>query len=704
MKSRIYLFMKKIFLHACCMLIAFASFGQGSDKGLIDSSRLMEQVVITASRVVQKRTEAPVAISVITKQSIVDTKAQAMDVLLNRVSGVYNTNLGNEQHSMSIRQPITTKSLFLYLEDGIPLRTTGVYNHNALLELNMAAAERIEVIKGPSSALYGAEAIGGVVNMITKPMPSKFTGNANIQFNNNGYSRADVQVGSKIGKFGFWVDGYYAQRVNGLVEYSNFNKKAINLKGIYAISEKLKWTNSLSIVDYYSSMTGALDSIKFSKKDFSTFHTFTYRSVSALRYRSTLDVEWNKNSTTQASLLYRDNSIGQNPSYSVGSTSNPLVYKGQINDNAFSTYAIFIQHVQKIPFWKGRLVVGGNIDKSPQSYYAKFIWIDRASPTGKFVGYRAPQKDSLLNNYQTNIVNTAVYANIELAPMKRLRTVISLRNDQFRYDFKNALPPTATSGGPSSVQQFSRFTPKLGFTYNLKAFGFYANYSQGYVPPQLNELFNSVKTPYLKPQLFSNLELGGWINLLENKLYIDWSIYDLRGKDEIVSVRLTDGTNQNQNAGKTLHKGIEYGINFRPNSQFDVRLSASNAKHSFLEYVARGINFNNKIMSGAPKFLSNAEMNWRPKFIKGVRLGAEWQHQSKYFMDDANAFTYKGFDLIHLRVGYRIGKFETWVNALNLMDAYYSTSATKSTASGNASYAYNLGSPREITLGVGLNF
>jgi outer membrane receptor protein involved in Fe transport len=187
-------------------------------------------------------------------------------------------------------------------------------------------------------------------------------------------------------------------------------------------------------------------------------------------------------------------------------------------------------------------------------------------------------------------------------------------------------------------------------------------------------------------------------------LYIDWSIYDLRGKDEIVSVRQTDGTNQNQNAGKTLHKGIEYGINFRPNSQFDVRLSASTAKHSYLEYVARGINFNNKIMSGAPKFLSNAEMNWRPKFIKGLRLGAEWQHQSKYFMDDANAFTYKGFDLIHLRVGYRIGKFETWVNALNLMDAYYSTSATKSTASGNASYAYNLGSPREITLGVGLNF
>ncbi len=62
-------------------------------------------------------------------------------------------NLGNEQHQMSIRQPMTTKSLFLFLEDGIPVRTTGLFNHNALLEMNMAAVKNIEVIKGPSSSL-----------------------------------------------------------------------------------------------------------------------------------------------------------------------------------------------------------------------------------------------------------------------------------------------------------------------------------------------------------------------------------------------------------------------------------------------------------------------------------------------------------------------------------------------------------------------
>ena len=114
-----------------------------------------------------KRSEAPVAITTITSKTLQDTKPTMAEQVLNKVSGVNMINLGNEQHEMSIRQPMTTKSLFLYLEDGIPIRTSGLYNHNALLEMNLAATKSIEVIKGPSSSLYGSEAIGGVVNFIT---------------------------------------------------------------------------------------------------------------------------------------------------------------------------------------------------------------------------------------------------------------------------------------------------------------------------------------------------------------------------------------------------------------------------------------------------------------------------------------------------------------------------------------------------------
>src|SRR5690349_12995408 len=139
----------------------------GANSQQSSDSVSLQELVVTANRESAQRSQMPVAITSISSKVIQDTKPVTIDQLLNKVSGVYMVSLGNEQHQMSIRQPMTTKSLFLYLEDGIPIRTTGLYNHNALLEMNMAATKSIEVIKGPSSSLYGSEAIGGVVNFIT---------------------------------------------------------------------------------------------------------------------------------------------------------------------------------------------------------------------------------------------------------------------------------------------------------------------------------------------------------------------------------------------------------------------------------------------------------------------------------------------------------------------------------------------------------
>ena len=155
----------------------------------------MQAVVVTANREGVKRSLAPVAISTISSRMIQDAKPATLDQVVNKVSGVYMVNLGNEQHSMSIRQPTTTKSLFLYLEDGIPIRTTGLFNHNALLEINMAAVKNIEVIKGPSSSLYGSEAIGGVVNFITVAPTAVPVAKLSLQGNTIGYKRADLQTG-----------------------------------------------------------------------------------------------------------------------------------------------------------------------------------------------------------------------------------------------------------------------------------------------------------------------------------------------------------------------------------------------------------------------------------------------------------------------------------------------------------------------------
>ncbi|GAA0564885.1 TonB-dependent receptor [Chitinophaga japonensis] len=654
----------------------------------------LQQVIVSASRSAQKRSDAPIAISTITAKTLQDAKPNRLDQVLNKVSGVFMVSLANEQHQMSIRQPMTTKSLFLYLEDGMPIRTTGLYNHNALLEMNMAAAKQIEVIRGPASSLYGAEAIGGAVNIITLAPPPVRSGMISIQGNNNGYRRADLQAGSTFGKWGLVVSGYYANRHNGPIDYSDFHKTAVTLRTDYKASERTTWSNSISFIDYYSDMTGSLDSAAFANKDYTTPYSFTYRKARALRVRSWLTQQWNDRSQTQLSLMFRDNTLKQNPSYYISNNrTNPLLANGQENNSSFNSYLAVAQHQQQFKWLNSKLIGGISADISPSTYNARYIRINRDAK-GHYTSFA--QTDSTLSDYATNISNLASYLHYEVEPLAGLKVVAALRYDFYHFDFNNHLSPSASTGAPSTQTDFNRVTPKVGLTYNYKGVGVYANYSQGYVPPQVSELFNSVQVPYLQPQTFFNYEAGGWFSLLQHKLYADWSLYLMNGTNEIISVRQDDGTFQNQNAGKTRHRGIEYGITWRPDQQWMFRVSGTNARHTFTEYKEKGNDFSNNEMSTAPRFIANAEFMYHPAFIKGFRIGLEWQHLGKYWMDNANTREYSGFDIVHLRTGYALGRLELWVNALNLLNKYYATIASKSAYG----YSYNLGDPREWNVGV----
>jgi iron complex outermembrane receptor protein len=680
------------------------------------SSNQLNQVVVSANRTAEKRSEAPIAIATVSRQVIQDTKAQRLDQLVNKVSGVNMVNLGNEQHEMSIRQPMNTNNLFLYLEDGLPLRTSAVFNHNALLEMNMTAAKNIEIIKGPSSALYGAEAIGGVINLITQGPPEYTSGYLSGQTSNQGYKRVDGQIGTTAGKLGLIVSGYYTDQTNGPIQYSDFHKTAVTGRLDYHIDSTTTWTNSLTYINYSSDMYGSLDSVHFASKNYSAQSFFTYRKVTALRARSTITHSWNENGTTSASFLYRDNSVAQNPSYSIatyrigGIASNPVspdTASGNINTNAFKSYGLFLQHVQRFKFLNSKLIVGTSAEVDPQSFFQDFIWVKKQTQNGvtNYITYTKLNPDSVMADYHTVISNFGSYANYDFTIAPGLRISAALRYDAFQYAFVNSLPGSKVTGGPSTIINYGKVTPKVGFTYNYHSIGFYGTYSEGYVPPQITNVFGkSTNNAYLLPQTFKNYELGGWLSLAQNKLYIDYSFYLMNGSNEIINVRLPDNTTAPQNAGTTRHKGIEYGISYRPVDDLSLRLSGTNALHKFVNYVASGVSYNGYEMPGAPRFIGNAEVVYKPHYIQGFRIGAEEQIVGKYYQDNQQLRSYNGFKVTNIRAGYQYSRAEIWVNALNVFNTYYATLATATVTGGKASYSYNLGDPRSFTLGLAYHF
>ena len=676
---------------------------------LVPSQSLLQQVVISANRgEVVKRSHAPIAIATLSNKTIQDTKPTTLDQLLNKVSGVNMVSLGNEQHQMSIRQPMTTKSLFLYLEDGIPVRTTGLYNHNALLEMNMTSVKSIEVIKGPSSSLYGSEAIGGVVNLVTASPSTVPVSKLSLQGNNIGYKRGDLFTSFSKGKWGFVLSGYHADKRNGFLEYSDFQKSTVTARVDYRFSEKTTLSNSVTWLKYSSDMSGGIDSTMFANKSFKNLHTFTYRKVDALRYHSTLTHIWNDRSKTTLTAVYRDNSIGQNPAYRVKDDyrkqGNIFVGKkdvahGEINESSFKSYAFIAQHKQKIN-WKNALLIGGiNVDLSPSTFNANYIRIKKDTVTKKYVSYQST--DSTLTDYSTKLNNYAAFANFEFSPVEKLRIVASLRFDLFHYDFDNHLAPSAFSGSPDMVNHFERLSPKLGFTYNFsERTGLYANYSEGFVPPQVSELYTGVKVPSIKPSVFYNYEVGGWAEIIKNKLSVDVSAYHLKGTNEIVSVKLDDGSFANQNAGETSHKGLEFGMVATPIKEISFRFSGAYSEHRFVEFIEKGANYNGNQMNNAPNWMYNSEIWYKPSFIKGLRIGAEMQHIGSYYVDPLNTAKYKGYNVLNLRAGYQFKGLDVWINVMNATDNYYSHITSKSTFG----YSYQLADPRNFNIGIAYDF
>lgn len=671
---------------------------------LTEATNLMDAVVVSAGRKRELKKDVPVAMSTVSTIELENTKPISVDEVLNKQSGVLMVDLGNEQHMMAIRQPMTTKGVYLYLEDGIPIRPTGVFNHNALLEQNMAAAKNIEIIRGSYSSLYGSEAIGGAVNFITANPTLIPTAEIGIRGNNYGYKRLDFKASSTVGKTGVYFSGYKSQVENGFRDYGDYSKETFTAKVVHAFSDKLHWDTSMTYVDYYSDTSGSIGYDKFIAKEYSSDHTFTFRDAKSIRVKTALESQWNEKNTSVFTLFYRDNSMSQNPSYRISSrTDNDSFTTGQINNNSFHSYGFIGQH-NIVVNEKLNGSFGVSLDYSPNTYEADEISVYR-NIEGVFESYT--DTDEKLSDYAADLINTAAYFLGEYKFTDKLRSNFGLRFDYFNYNFTNYLGEDADSyQAPNTSNSFAALTPRIGLMYEAsKNLSFYTNYSRGFKPPSVGELYKGVEVPLLEPSVYNNFEIGKTFSTSDRKFYSELALYYLKGNNEVVSVKYLDedgiDSSENRNAGETEHYGVEYLFKYKPIKEVEIRTSGSYSRHRYLDFVTNTKpgneeSFTGKDMASAPKWINNAEISYQPNGIKGLRLALEMQYISSYFTENTNEFDYEGYSFFNLRIGYRTNHIHIWSNVNNLFDTLYATKV--STAYGSTSYTP--GTPQTFNIGI----
>lgn len=674
-----------------------------ADEKKSDHQRL-EEIVVTGSREAEPLKEKAQTIGVVQEREIKDVKAAHPSEIMNRVPGVWISATAGEGHITAIRQPLTTNPVYLFLEDGVPIRSTGFFNHNALYEINMPGAERIEVTKGPSTALYGSDAIGGTINVMTRSAPASPEIELNPEFGAYGWYRLLASGSGTWGDNGFRMD-LNNTHSDGWRERSGYDRQSVTLRWDRAIgaSARAKTIFAFSNIDQKTGGSNGLSKADYDNRPSYNYQTFDFRKVRALRLSTEFEKEIESSTTLSLIPYFRWNEMDLMPGWGIFKAG--ANYFGYDSTTRFYSLGLLAKYRRDFSLMRTRVIAGLDMDYSPGDYYERRI---QAFKNGdKYVSYAYVGNTD--NNYDYRAVFTGLspYVQLEFSPIEKLRITAGARYDALSYDYTTRLSPNANRPD-SSDRSFYHVSPKVGLTYDFaKDVSGFISYGNAFRAPSSGDLFRgnsgtASTAVNLRPIKADNYEMG-LRSIVAGLITVNASAYYLEKKDDIVNYSPATGVTERRNAGKTEHKGVEVGLGIKPMKEVGLNVSYSYAMHSYKDYrVSTTLDYSGREMPQAPRSIIDTRLDYRPSFLNGGLAELEWVSLGKYWMDDANTEKYSGHDIFNLRVSHRFTKqWEAYARVNNITDRPYADRVSKS---GADPALYAPGQPRTIFGGITYNW
>ena len=224
----------------CQILVA-----QEKQKDSVFVNELSEVMVTTGTRTERVLSSLPLPMTIITSEQIVKSGVTRLNEILSEQTGIIL--IPDESGFEGIQMQGLDAAYTMILIDGVPLvgRTSGVLD---LSRVSVGNIDRIEIVKGASSALYGSEAMGGVINVITKrPVKDLFSGSLSYRYATFNTSDANANLLWKKKKFAanlfanyYATDGYDLDKSTSLKNVEGYYNTTIQPKLYYDFSENLK--------------------------------------------------------------------------------------------------------------------------------------------------------------------------------------------------------------------------------------------------------------------------------------------------------------------------------------------------------------------------------------------------------------------------------------------------------------------------------
>ena len=654
-------------------------------------SKNIEEIVVTGTKSKTKIINETGNLSFINNEEISFVSPDNPSDVLNRMPGIYISQGSGQEHLTSIRSPVLSGGAgagsFLYLEDGIPLRSPGFSNVNGLMESNIEISERTEVIRGPGSVLYGSNAVHGLVNVITEKENANYNNklniragknkillnsstyreldNSNLLFNflwkeNNGYTNKYAEQNSDKFDKPHYGQQKFLIRLNTeknsknyifLLSGTNLNQETMGyIKGYQAYKDKkIKYTNPdpEAFRDTYN--------IRSYLKIIQDFQNGTLSFTPYLRYT---DMDFKMH-------FLPGKPLEENSHKSLGLQT---MYQGSIGNHSMTVGL-------DLEITEGEL---SEFQNAPDVSFGPRL----AYPTGAHYDY----------DIESQII--AAFVNFEWNLTEKTKLVTGIRGEKVNYEYKTNIQP-GTKGriqvSPNRDDDFSEFSPKLAINHKINdELAIFANYSRGNRAPQTTDLYRiqSKQIPGgAKSEKLDSLEIG---------LRGNFSIFNI----ELVGFDMSkdnyffrDSQGFNVENGKTTHRGFEINFLAEFNQFFQIENSTSFAEHEYdFDHSPNGIKSGNQIDS-APELLANTRFIFTPR--EGTRIELEWEKIDSYPVDERNAHFYKGHNVINLRAKTPINEnLSIGIYVNNIADKSYANRADYAFGS----YRYFVGQKREFYL------
>ena len=702
-----------LFMHGCLAAAACGASAPARPEEVVAFHTPQTRIVVTGTRERELLAETPASVGAVDERTLRQDRPAHPAQVMGQVPGVAVAVTNGEGHTTAIRQPFTTNPVYLFLEDGIPIRSTGFFNHNALYEINIPVAGGIEVTRGPGTALYGSDAVAGIVNVLTRTPPLKRELHASPEAGRFGWRRLIAGAGDTRGDDA-WRADLNLTHTDGWRDKSAYDRQSgvARWDHAFASGAVAKTVLAFSRIDQETGANSPLVEEDYRNDPTRNYLGIAYRKVAAARLSTAWEREWG-GTLVSLTPYVRDNDMELLASFSLN--SDPTVYTTRNR-----SFGLLGKWRHDFPgAWRARLIAGIDLDVSPGSREEDRLQVSFTG-SGARREFTAYARGPRVYDYDVTFRGISPYVHGEISPLAPLRLTAGLRFDSLAYRFDNRLAATPVAVAAAfpglrfygqaedSRRTFTHASPKLGTTYALGADAhLYASYNHGFRVPSEGQLFRpSAATSAaaaqaqaqssldLKPIRARQAELGVRGSL--GPLHYDAVAYRLEKRDDILTLRDT-ATNftQSVNAGRTRHEGVEIGLGAAFGRQLSVDVSYSRARHEYVEWRTAFGNFTGNDIEAAPRDLANVRLNWTPS--TQARLTLEWTKTGAYWMDAANTTRYPGHGLLNARAYWPLGRQVALFGSVNnIADKRHATSASIS----SSTPVYAPGLPRTWTLGM----